>query len=60
MNLPIPTVTDVIALLAGLEKHPLGVLLLILFLLVAILSLWVYKLRPKSLKSPPKYLKKLS
>lgn len=41
-----PTVSDIVALLAALERYPVGALLLLLFLLVGVLGIWVYRVRP--------------
>jgi hypothetical protein len=54
-----PTVADIAALLAALEKYPVGALLLLLFVLAAILGLWVYKHKPPS-RSTAERMRKLA
>ena len=46
MGSTIPTVSDITALLAALEKYPIGAMLLLLFVLAGVLALWVYKQKP--------------
>lgn len=42
----LPSVSDISALLAALEAHPIGAAFLLLFLLIGVLALWVYRRDP--------------
>lgn len=46
MNITLPTLADVLSLIAVLDAHPLGSLLLLLLVWSGIVAYWLWK-RPK-------------
>ena len=54
MNTSMPSVSDIAVLLAALERYPIGSVILLVFALVIILGIWVYRQRPAPKLRPPR------
>jgi len=50
MNISLPTVSDITALLAALEQYPVGSMWLFLLALAGILGMWVFRQKPSVTK----------